>query len=482
MKLPDPALNIIPENVKTVHLIAACGTAMAALACMLDEAGYRVTGSDKNVYPPMSDLLENRGIPMASGFSAENLSYAPDLVVVGNAVTRENPEVEKMIDMGLHYCSMPQAVNRFAAADKQILLVCGTHGKTTTSALLAWILSVAGLDPSFMIGGMVANFDSNFRTGSGPYMVIEGDEYDTAFFDKRSKFFHYQPAITILTSVEFDHADIFADLAAVKQAFREFLATLQKGTLLLAFDADDNVKELTADLACTVKRYGSTEKAHWRVDDVHIDPPVTRFAALENNRLFGRFAARLTGSHNLANMLAAIGAAVAAGVPEDHIRQALSTFNSVKRRQEIRGVVNNITVMDDFAHHPTAVRETISGIKPFYPDGRLIAVFEPRTNTSMRDVFQDAYAQAFDKADLICISEPPMPEKAPEGHRFSAAHLVEDLNRQHKSATCFPNADAIVKFLKSVAQPGDLILVMSNGGFDNIHEKLLAMLSPDAIC
>ncbi|MDY6825472.1 MAG: UDP-N-acetylmuramate:L-alanyl-gamma-D-glutamyl-meso-diaminopimelate ligase [Thermodesulfobacteriota bacterium] len=476
MKSPDPALNTIPDNPQTIHLTAACGTAMAALACLLDAAGYRVTGSDQNIYPPMSDLLNHRDIPIASGFAAGNLAHGPDLVVVGNAVSRDNPEVQKMIEMALPYCSMPQAVNRFAAAGKDILLVCGTHGKTTTSALLAWILHTAGLDPSFMIGGMVGGFDGNFRAGGGPHMVIEGDEYDTAFFDKRSKFFHYDPAITILTGIEFDHADIFKNLAAVKQTFRQFLTGLRGDSLLLAFDGDENVAELTNDLACTVRPYGRTEAAHWRLDDIQITPPHTRFAALSGHHLFGRFSAPLTGAHNLSNMLAAIGAASAAGVTEHHICEALATFKGVKRRQEVRGVKNQITVMDDFAHHPTAVRETINGIKPFYPDGRLIAVFEPRTNTSMRNVFQQDYARAFDNADLICISEPPLPEKVPERQRFSSSRLVGDLARQGKSAHCFPDADAIVDYLKTAARPGDLILVMSNGGFDNIHEKLMAAL------
>ena len=476
MAMLDPKLNRIPDNVRRVHLTAACGTAMAALACILQELGYSVSGSDRNVYPPMSDLLAARGIALAAGFSGENLAYGPDLVVVGNAVSRDNPEALKLAEMGLCYCSMPQAVNHFAAAGKEVLMVCGTHGKTTTSSILAGILHSAGLDPSFVIGGVVRDFNSNFRLGRGPHIIIEGDEYDTAFFDKESKFLHYRPAATILTSVEFDHADIFADLAAVKRSFDKLLAGLPPQATVFAFDADDNIDGLVADRGCRIVRYGGREESVWRLGGLTVGPGRTDFEIFKAGRRLGLFSVPLSGRHNLYNALAAFAVAEAAGVPVDDIGRALTAFGGVKRRQEVRGVKNNITVIDDFAHHPTAVAETLAGIRSFYPGARLIAVFEPRTNTSARDVFQDAYSKAFDAADLICVSRPPFPEKAPEGHRFSTERLIADLNSRGKTAFGFHNADQIVDFLIARACPGDLILVMSNGGFDNIHGKLLDRL------
>jgi len=472
----DPKKNRIPDNVKSVHLIAVCGTAMAALACMLKELGYTVTGSDRNVYPPMSDLLAKNQVPVAQGFAAENLDHRPDLVVVGNAVSKDNAEVVRLGEMGLCYCSMPQAIQHFAAKDREVLLVCGTHGKTTTSSLLAWMLYSAGLDPSFVIGGVVKDFGGNFRLGQGRHMVIEGDEYDTAFFDKRSKFFHYQPKVTILTGVEFDHADIFADFAAVRKTFDEFVGGLLPESTLFAFDSDPVVADLVKDRVCNVKMYGNRDDSAWRLGRVVLKPPASVVEMMHNGTVFGTFETRLIGRYNLLNALAAAGTAHSVGVSAEEISKALATFSGVRRRQEVRGVVRGITVMDDFAHHPTAVAATIAGVRPFYPEGRVIAVFEPRTNTSMRNIFQQDYAKAFDMADMVCVSRVPLPEKVPEGMRFSSRQLADDLIKRGKEAYCFDGVDAIVDFLKGRAAAGDLVLVMSNGGFDNIHEKLLVGL------
>ncbi len=476
----DKVLNKIPDEVRTIHLIAACGTGMAALACILSELGYQVTGSDHNVYPPMSLLLTDYGIPVSEGFSGDHLAYRPDLVVVGNAVTRNNPEVVKTRELGLNYCSMPQAINHFVADGKEILLITGTHGKTTTSSLLAWMLQTAGYDPSFIIGGVLNNFNSSFRLGEGRYIVLEGDEYDTAFFDKRSKFFHYPPAVAILTGIEFDHADIFADLKAVTASFEEFLSRLSPACQLFAWDTSESVSALIQNRmnnrGFQVIRYGQKGGSAWRLGRVTIQPPETVFEVIKHDTIWGTFTTRLTGRHNLLNTLGAIGVAEHLGLLPENIQHALDGFTGVKRRQEVSGVRNGVTVMDDFAHHPTAVAETITGLKPFYTEGRLIAVFEPRTNTSMRNIFQNDYVTAFDGADLICISQPPFLEKVPEDIRFSSRQLVDDLNQRSKNARCFSKADAIVEFLKKEAVPGDLILVMSNGGFDNIHQKLLQQL------
>jgi UDP-N-acetylmuramate: L-alanyl-gamma-D-glutamyl-meso-diaminopimelate ligase len=475
MIAPD-ANNRIPERVATIHLIAICGTAMGALACALKELGYDVSGSDQKVYPPMSDYLRERGIIITEGYATENLDHRPDLVVVGNAISRDNPEVQGMYDLELAYCSMPQAVNHFIGANKQQLLVTGTHGKTTTASMLTWLLYAAEEDPTFMIGGILPDFQSNYRLGGGGQIVIEGDEYDTAFFDKGPKFLHYRPRIAILTSVEFDHADIYRDLEHVKSAFRKLLSGLAPDALLLAADDDVNIDAVLKSAPCRIERYGFGKGAHWRIVDVAIEPPHTAFNVYHGDDALGRFRTRLMGRHNLANLLAAIAAAIDLGVPRAPLVDGAARFSGVRRRQEVRGIVRDITVLDDFAHHPTAVRETVAAVKPFYPDARLIAVFEPRTNTSMRDIFQDVYPQAFDAADIVCIRKPPLLSKIPEGQHFSAPQLVTDLKARGKDAHYFETTDAIIDFVATEAAPGDVVLVMSNGGFDNIHTRLLARL------
>ncbi len=470
------AANRIPDDVKKIHLIAVCGTGMGALACMLKDLGYTVTGSDANVYPPMSTFLAEKGITVFKGFDAQHLAYGPDLVVVGNAVRRENPEAAATTEKGLNFCSMPQALNHFVAAGKKALLVTGTHGKTTTSSMLAWILFTAGLDPSFMIGGILLDFDGNYRLGKGDYVVLEGDEYDTAYFDKQSKFLHFNPHVAILTSVEFDHADIFNDLAHVKQTFDRFIGKFSKENHLIAYDCDKNIDDLLADKDVLICRYGQQPDSSWRISKSSVTPPWNCFEVWHDGQMFGSFRIKLPGAHNRLNALAAAAAARQIGISSDVIAKAFETYSGVKRRQEVRGIKNGVTVIDDFAHHPTAVRETIRAVRPFYPHGRLIAVFEPRTNTSMRDVFQEEYARVFDGADVVCIRKPPLLEKIPENCRFSSEKLVGDLQKQGIDASYFQDTDAIIDFAGSSAKAGDVVLVMSNGGFDNIHERLLERL------
>ena len=468
--------NRIPENVKSVHLIAVCGTAMGALACMLKDLGYHVTGSDNNVYPPMSRFLEEKGIAIMVGFDGQHLAHRPDLVVVGNAVSRDNAEVVATAEMGLRYCSMPQAVNRFAAAGKRQLLIAGTHGKTTTSSILAWILTSAGRDPSFIIGGILPNFSSNYRTGDGDCMVIEADEYDTAFFDKGPKFLHYTPHAAILTSVEFDHADIYRDLEHVREAFGRFIAQIPTDSLLVSVDDDANVLDLVGLANCRRQTYGQKETSDWRLGGVVIEPPQTRFQVMKGGLEFGWFATRLIGLHNLKNALAAIAVADDLGVGTAQIAKALETFAGVRRRQEIRGEKRGVIVMDDFAHHPTAVRETLLAVRNHFKGNRLVAVFEPRTNSSMRKVFQTDYAGVFGPADRICIRKPSALHKVPPQERFDSQRLVADLIEKGKDASHFEDTDAILDDLIRTSRPGDIVLVMSNGGFDNIHERLLEAL------
>lgn len=464
------------EGVHAVHLIAICGTAMGALACMLKEMGYRVTGSDHHVYPPMSDFLRAKGIRIFEGFSAEHLSHRPDLVIVGNAVSKDNPEALAMHAMGLPYCSMPQAINHFVAAGKRQIVVAGTHGKTTTSSFVAWMLHCAGMSPSFLIGGIVADFQSNFQVGQGEWIVLEGDEYDTAFFDKGPKFLHYTPEVAILTGVEFDHADIFSDLAHVKQAFGQFLERLAPDADLVAWDTDANVAELLSLTRGRVHMYGHQHSSHWVLGDVQIAPPYTIFDVILNGQPYGQFKTRMIGIHNLSNLLAGIAVGHQLNIDMAHIRHALESFAGVRRRQEVRGVKNDIVVIDDFAHHPTAVKATTAAIKSFYGQRRLVAIFEPRTNSSRRNVFQEVYRSCFDAADEICIRQAPLLEKIPEGQRFSSQKLVDDLRSRGKSAYFFSDTDAIMDFLCREARAGDVLLIMSNGGFDNIHARLLAAL------
>jgi UDP-N-acetylmuramate: L-alanyl-gamma-D-glutamyl-meso-diaminopimelate ligase len=471
-----PEYNRIPDNVKTVHLIAVCGTAMGALACMLKKRGYHVTGSDNNIYPPMSHFLENNGVGIMAGFDESHLSHRPDLVVVGNAVLRNNPEAVAVGEMGLCYCSMPQAVSRFAADGKRQLLVAGTHGKTTTSAILAWILFCAGRDPSFIIGGILNNFKSNYRTGVGDCIVIEADEYDTAFFDKGPKFLHYTPHAAILTSIEFDHADIFRDLDHVRDAFWQFVSQINPQSLLVSVDDDPNVTDLVELASCHRQSYGMNADSAWQIGEIHIEPPVTRFQVIKKGNAYGSFRTRMIGEHNIKNTLAAVAVADHLGVPPGQIAEALESFTGIRRRQELRGEKRGIIVMDDFAHHPTAVKETLKAVKSYFSNNRVVAVFEPRTNSSMRDIFQQDFVSVFDPADRICIRKPPMLHKIPEGNRLSSRQLVADLRNRGKDAAYYADTESIIEDLAESSVSGDVILIMSNGGFDNIHERLLGAL------
>ena len=472
----DLSKNRIPDSVESIHMIAICGTGMGALASMLKDMGFEITGSDQKVYPPMSIFLSSKHIEITEGFSEKNIAFRPDLVIVGNAVSKDNPEVVGMRQMGLEFCSMPQAVNRFIGSGKKSLVITGTHGKTTTSSILAWILYEAGLDPTFMIGGILKNFESNYRLGSGEHMIIEGDEYDTAFFDKGAKFLHYDPSVAILTGVEFDHADIFRDIQHVKQAFDAFITGISPHNTLVAFDDDKNVYDLMEGKSCQMVKYGRNADSVWRLGSVTIQPPWTFFDVLKYDTVFGNFKTRLVGEHNLMNALSAIAVADTLTISVEAISKAFESFEGIKRRQEVRGEKSGVTVMDDFAHHPTAVRETIRAVKPFYTNGRLVAVFEPRTNSSMRNIFQNIYPLSFDGADIICIRQPSLLDKIPPEERFSSQQLVDDLKHQGKDAHFFPDTDEIIDFLVTIAKSGDLILVMSNGSFDNIHERLLKFL------
>ena len=473
----DPALNLLPAEVKSIHLMGICGTAVGALAGMLQAQGYAVSGSDQQVYPPMSDFLASLGIEVKSGYHPGNLSHRPDLVIVGNVITRANPEAVALAELRIPYLSMPQALGQFFLTGKTALVVCGTHGKTTTSSLLATLLHYLNADPGFMIGGLVQEFGRNFRIGQGPYFVVEGDEYDTAFFDKGPKFLHYQPQIAIITSIEFDHADIYADLEAVKTSFRKLVAILPPSGCLIANLDDPVVAEISREANCPVLGYGEGQDLAWTLTDLDIQPDGTSFTARHHGAIFGQFKTRMPGRHNAMNCLSVIAVLERIGFSAAEIAKHLPRFPGVRRRQEIRGEVRGITVIDDFAHHPTAVRETMAALRAAYAGRRLLAVFEPRTNSSRRRVFQDDYVRVFDQADEILIKEPAPIAALAEEMRFSARQLIQDLQNRGCRASYFSDTDSIITSLAQTAKSGDVIAIMSNGGFDNIHSRLLQALA-----
>jgi len=472
----DMSLNRVTEKVRSVHLMGICGTGMGALAGMLKEKGLQVTGSDTQVYPPMSTFLASLDIKIFQGYSPDNINHHPDLVIVGNVIRRDNEELRGLAEKNIPFVSFPQALKYFFLREKTPLVVAGTHGKTTTASILAAILEHAGLDPGFMIGGIVKGFGRNYKLGQGPYFVIEGDEYDTAFFDKGPKFLHYQPHIAILTSVEFDHADIYRDLAEVKDAFRRFVRIIPSSGALVAHTEDGIVREVIKDASCPVIGYGEDKGLTWTLAGCLTEGEGARVSVKKEGGFYAHFTSPLIGRHNALNTLAVIAVLDRIGLSPEAIQAGLSSFQGVCRRQEVRGIKNDVTVIDDFAHHPTAVRETLLALRAAYPGRRLIAVFEPRTNSSRRKVFQDDYAHSFDAADSVIVREPPGLENIPEQDRFSSRTLTEDLKTRGRTAYYFPDTDGILGFLKEHARGGDVIAIMSNGGFDNIHERLLDIL------
>ncbi len=475
MKL-SPQLNHAPVRIHSIHIMGVCGTGMAALAGMLKASGYQITGSDKAVYPPMSTFLEGIGIQLLEGYSGENLLSQPDLVIVGNVVTSKNPEAIALSQTTIPYLSFPQALAHFFIKSRTSLVVAGTHGKTTTSSLLASCLNHAELDPTFMIGGIVREFDANFRLGSGKHFVSEGDEYDTAFFDKESKFLHYLPDIAIITSVEFDHADIFADLDAIKRSFKKFISLLPEDGLIIAHLDDANVVEVVKNAPCEVQGYGFGKDLDWSLADITAEGGSTHFKTFRHGKEWAELTVRLPGRHNCLNSLAVAAVLHRIGVDSTTINQGLSRFGGIKRRQEVRGIVHGITVIDDFAHHPTAVRETLQALKNAYSGQRLVTVFEPRTNSSRRAIFQQDYVNCFDAADRIFIREPVPLDGVPASDLFSAETLAEDLRNRNLQAQSYPDTDSILEGLIPILETGDVVAILSNGGFDNIHSRLLKNL------
>jgi UDP-N-acetylmuramate: L-alanyl-gamma-D-glutamyl-meso-diaminopimelate ligase len=455
-----------------VHLIGICGTAMASLAGMLQQRGWRVTGSDNAVYPPMSEFLARLGIPVAQPYTASNLDLRPDLVIVGNAISRGNPELERVLDQQIPFESMPRFLHEHFLRGREVMVVAGTHGKTTTTSMLAWIYEVAGRSPFFLVGGIAENFGASFRLGEGREFILEGDEYDTAFFDKGPKFLHYFPCRAILTSVEFDHADIYKDLEAVKTAFKRLVNLVPGNGRIVAADASPSVAECLARAFCPVELYGFSESAHWRAVEVRFNGERTAWSVLRQGARWADFEFSLAAEYNVLNATAAAALAAGDGIAPETIAKALKTFKSVRRRLEVRAEAAGVTIIDDFAHHPTAIAGTVKALRTRYPGRRLWAILEPRSNTLRRRVLHAELVRALSLADEVVLAAIFRPEAIPEDERLDGAGVVADIKRQGVPARQLSDADAIVAAIVPELRRGDVVVILSNGGFGGIYEKL----------
>ncbi len=470
-----------------IHLIGICGTGMGSLAGLLKAAGHDVRGSDSDVYPPMSTQLAEQGIAVMNGYAPQNLDWAPDVVVVGNVQTKDQIEVKAAQEKNLKLTSFPALLEELFLTHLHSFVVAGTHGKTTTSSLAAFVLTDAGRDPSFLVGGVPVNFGRSWQLGKGELFVVEGDEYDTAFFDKGSKFLHYRPKTAIITSVELDHVDIFASLDAIKSAFAKFVALIPPDGLCVVAADSPGALDVTRDAKCKVETYVVRDAEHpdaqadWIGRAIATRPGGrTLFEVTRGGKPFGVFDTMLPGGYNLANALSVIAACASFGMSAEQIGRGLRRFAGVRRRQEVRGVAQGVTVVDDFAHHPTAVRETLRALRRRHGGGRLIAIFEPRSATSRRAVFQKDFADAFAEADETIVGAVSHPEKAPAGDRFDAERLAADLRGRGVAARHVPSVDQIVEQVAANAAAGDTVVIMTSGGFEGIHDKLLMRLG-DAV-
>jgi UDP-N-acetylmuramate: L-alanyl-gamma-D-glutamyl-meso-diaminopimelate ligase len=460
------------EERKHIHLIGVCGTAMAALAGMLKQRGMQVTGSDASAYPPMSDFLTSLGISIAQPYSEANLKPRPDMVVVGNAISRGNPELEHVLDERIPMRSLPQVLQEYFLRTRESIVVAGTHGKTTTSSMLAWIFHSAGLSPSFLVGGIAENFGSSFAVKQGNHFIIEGDEYDTAFFDKGPKFLHYMPSALLLTHVEFDHADIYKDLEAVKVAFKRLVNLVPRKGTIVAYDASANVSECLERAFSSVERYGFSGQAAWRATDVRFEAEQTRWSVWRQGKHWADFQFPLAGEYNVLNATGAAAIAANFGIEPPAIAEALAGFKSVRRRLEVIAEVGGITIIDDFAHHPTAIAETLKALRTRYSGRRLWAIFEPRSNTLRRKVFAAQLVRSLAMADQVVIASVFRPEAVPESERLEPSTVIGELQREGKPARELADADAIIETITPELKSGDVIAILSNGGFGGIYEKL----------
>jgi UDP-N-acetylmuramate: L-alanyl-gamma-D-glutamyl-meso-diaminopimelate ligase len=457
---------------KHIHLIGICGTAMASLAGMLQQIGYNVTGSDNAAYPPMSDFLAKLGIKVMQPYSEANLSPRPDVVVIGNAMSRGNVELEYVLDERIPFRSLPQVLQENFLRTRESLVIAGTHGKTTTTSMLAWIFESAGLNPSFLIGGIAENFGSSFAVTEGKQFIIEGDEYDTAFFDKGPKFLHYLPASVLLTHVEFDHADIYKDLDSVKTAFKRLVNLVPRRGQIIAYDASANVSECVSKAFCPVERYGFSEQAAWRAVDLKFEPEKTSWSVLHDGKHWADFEFPIAGSYNVLNATGAAALGSKYGISPEAIARGLKSFESVKRRLEVKAEIGGITIIDDFAHHPTAIRETLQALRTRYPGRKLWAIFEPRSNTLRRKIFQNELVESLRIADEVVMASVFKAEGVPVEERLESSAIIEGLKAADLPARELADADAIVATVTPELKRGDVVAILSNGGFGGIYEKL----------
>ena len=459
------------SEVKSVHFIGIGGTAMAAVAGAMKDKGFVVTGSDQNVYPPMSTFLVAKQIEVMNGYAEANLNHKPDLVVVGNAVSRGNPEAEVVLERKLRFCSLPELLKEYFIRGKRSIVVTGTHGKTTTTSLLTWVFEHNGLNPSFLIGGIPNNFAQGARFTDSDWFIIEGDEYDTAFFDKRSKFVHYLPEVAIINNVEFDHADIFKDLGEIQLSFRRFINLIPRNGQLLANGDDANLAPLLDVTHCPVKRFGLGEANAVRAFNLKLGPTASEFETPS-----AKFHLDLVGELNVRNALAVVAAAKHCGLKNSQIQSAFSTFKGIKRRMEVRGIAGGVTVIDDFGHHPTAIRETLRALRLKFPSQKIHAVFEPRSNTTRRNIFQAELAGAFADADAVIVSQIARLEQINAEERLDPERLMRDIQSSGKPTAYLADVDAIISHCLQNVGGGEVICVFSNGGFGGIHGKLLERL------
>ncbi len=450
---------------------------MSAVAGLMKDSGHEVRGSDRvHPYPPVGDLLDNLGIPVMHPYDPSNLDWEPDLVVVGNVIRRDNPEAEAMRERQIPFMSFPQALREHYLAGRFPMVVTGTHGKTTTSSLIAWLLHAQGYEPGYLIGGVPLDFGTNFRPAGGKFFVVEGDEYDTAYFDKGPKFLHYAPQAAIINNVEFDHADIYADLEAVISAFRRFARIMPAGAPLLVPAGDKNAAAASAGSDAALRSFG-IESGFWHAADVSWSGGKVLFELMAGDVSAGRFVSPLFGRHNLANTVAALGLLHETGCVTPDLARALASFAGVRKRQEIKGVAAGVTVIDDFAHHPTAVRETILAVRNAFPGSRIIGLFEPESNTSRRRVFQNEYVEAFAEADQILFCAPlEKNDNLPPEMKIDMARLVADINARGTPAAIIPDIDELAAAAVEAARPGDVIMGMSGRDFYGVHQKVLDRL------
>ena len=464
------------NQTKTIYFLAICGTAMSSLAAMLKRKGFRVYGTDDGVYPPMSTFLQEQDIPVYAGYDVSHLDPRPDLVVVGNAISRGNCEIEEILDRRIYYVSLPDAMRDFFLRDSRSIVVTGTHGKTTTSSLLAYIFDYAKRDPNFLIGGIPLNFGRGFQIGEGNEFIIEGDEYDSAFFDKTSKFLKYCPTVGIINGIEFDHVDIFSSLEEIKIAFRRFVNLIPRNGLLVINRDSEVAIEVSKKALCPVITYGLTADSDWKATNIRVTAEGTFFDAVYDNRRRGDIYLSIDGEYNIRNALAAVAVATYSGIDFETIIKACADFKGVRRRCELKGSIAGIDIYDDFGHHPTAIRETLATLRRKYPERRIWALFEPRSASTRRNIFQKAFVPAFIDADYVLVAPVYRVEQIASEEVLDVFQLIKDLCDKNKGAKQFNSIDDILVYLKTRLQKGDIIITFSNGSFGNIHQRLLTMI------